>query len=198
MSLKHIYKFIKEELRVLGTRRSFGMELSRKERLALVAYSFIGSVVHVDEQRLPVIGQRRVVDRKPVILRRDEAAVGSRLTHGLIVAAVSVGKLVGLRTGSLGKQLVAHAYTAYRLPYRHGLAQVVDCFSSHVGIARAVGYEQSVIGYGCKIIIPGNADHFYASARQAAYDVVLNSAIDEHYGLLAFAVHLHLVSALGS
>jgi len=44
------------------------MELSGKERLEFVLHALIGSVVDIDEKRLPVAAQGIVVDSESMIL----------------------------------------------------------------------------------------------------------------------------------
>ena len=90
------------------------MELGREERFPFVAYAFVGAVVHVYEQGLPLGGQSVVVDCEAVVLRCHKAAIGAHLAHRLVMAAVAVFELVGVGAGGFCQQLVAHADAAYR------------------------------------------------------------------------------------
>ena len=77
----------------------------------------------------------------------------------------------------------------------HGLADILHCFLGHVGIAGAVGYEEAVVVDLIEVVVPWHEHHFHAAAGQTAYDVVLDSAVDEHHRLVAVAMYLNLFGA---
>ena len=76
-------KVIKDELGVFGTRRCFGVELSREPRAEFVSYALICSVVEIDKQRLPFGGQSLVIHRKAMILAGDITALGAYKAYRL-------------------------------------------------------------------------------------------------------------------
>ena len=170
------------------------MELRREERLALMPYTLIGAVVHVDEQGLPVGRERIIVDRETMVLRSDEAAVCANPSHRLVMAAVTVLKFICTGSGCLGKKLIAHAYSAYRLARGHGLAYVHHRSLSHIRIARTVGYEQSVIRNGIEVIVPGHTHHPDTAARETPYYIMLDSTVHKHHGLFTFAMDLDILA----
>ena len=55
-----------------------------------MAYAFIGTVVHVDEQGFPVCPERFRIHSITVVLARDETTGRAHHPHRLIVAAVPV------------------------------------------------------------------------------------------------------------
>ena len=66
--LKFGYEFVEKELRVSRSAGGLGMELRGEERPGLVAYAFVGTVVHIYEKRLPVSPQSGVVHGKAMVL----------------------------------------------------------------------------------------------------------------------------------
>ena len=69
----HRHEIIEHELRIHRARAGFGMELGREPRVCLVPDAFVRTVIHVDEERLPIGGKRAVVNGIAVVLRGDEA-----------------------------------------------------------------------------------------------------------------------------
>lgn len=55
---QQFYKLIENKFSVLRSAACFGMELSGEERLGLMADTLIGAVIHIDEIRHPVLGNR--------------------------------------------------------------------------------------------------------------------------------------------
>ena len=72
-----------------------------------MAYAFIGTVVHVDEQGFPVCPERFRIHSITVILARDETTGRAHHPHRLIVAAVSVLQFINPGTGRFAQKLVA-------------------------------------------------------------------------------------------
>ncbi len=52
--LQHVDELVEEEFGVFGSAAGFGVELGGEEGQCLVAYAFVGAVVHVDEEGFPV------------------------------------------------------------------------------------------------------------------------------------------------
>ena len=73
-----------------------------------MAYAFIGTVVHVDEQGFPVCPERFRIHSITVILARDETTGRAHHPHRLIVAAVSVLQFINPGAGRFAQKLVAH------------------------------------------------------------------------------------------
>lgn len=73
-----------------------------------MAYAFIGTVVHVNEQGFPVCPERFRIHSITVILARDETTGRAHHPHRLIVAAVSVLQFINPGTGRFAQKLVAH------------------------------------------------------------------------------------------
>lgn len=117
VAVKQFHKFVKQELCVHGSGAGFGVELCGEPRVMLVADTLVGAVVHVDEIRLPVGGERLGIYGVAVVLRGDETARSAYLLHGLVVAAMTIFQFVDCGSRRLSEQLVTHADThagAYR------------------------------------------------------------------------------------
>ena len=127
------------------------MELGGEERHRPVPYPFVGVIIHIEEQRFPVLAESPVVHGKTVVLGSDEALVCPDHPDRLVVAAMTVFQLVGLRPSGLAQQLVAHADPEDRLAFGHSLPDMLYRDVAEFRIARAVGYEQSVIVEGVEV-----------------------------------------------
>ncbi len=66
--LEHIYKFVEKIAGVQRTGGGFRMELYAHEGLFPMSNAFVGTVVGVEEPRLPTSRQGCLVDSKAVIL----------------------------------------------------------------------------------------------------------------------------------
>ena len=77
----------------------------------------------------------------------------------------------------------------------HGFTDVVDGGLRHVGVARSVGYEESVVVDLVEVVVPWHEYDFDSAACEASDNVVFHSAVDEHDGLVAVAVGLDLSGA---
>ena len=151
-----------------------------------MANALVGAVVHVGEERFPVVAQCGIIDSESMILACDEAAVGASHAYGLIVASVSILEFVGLCSTGLGKELVAHTYTEDRLVAQsHGSAQVVDSCSALVGVTWAVADEDAIVVQGGEVVVPRHTHYLHSTALEAAYDIALHAAVDEDDGLFS-------------
>ena len=170
------------------------VELRGEEGLGLVAYAFVGAVVHVDEEWFPLFGQCFGVDGETVVLRCDETFVGAEAAHRLVVAAVSVFELIVAAPAALDR-----SWLPMQIPQIvacvHGFTYILDGGLRHVGIARTVGYEESVVVDGVEVIVPWHEYDFDAAASKASDNIVFDAAVDEHNCLVAFAVGLDLSGA---
>ena len=172
------------------------MELGGEEWLGLVAYALVGAVVHIHEQRLPVLAERSVVHCEAVVLRSYEAAVGADHTYRLVVAAVAIFKFICPCAAGPREQLVAHTYSENRLVLSESGAYVRDGVGAELGVARTVGYEEAVVVQSGEVVVPRHAYELYAPVNQAAEYVVLDAAIDEaDFFAGAFVVAYHLLAA---
>ena len=108
--------------------------------------AFVRAVVHIDEQRFPVLREGVVVNGISVVLAGDEAFLRPDFTYRLVVAAVSVFELVNRCSCRLCEKLVSHADTENRLVgLCHGLAQNLHGSITIVRVARTVGDEKAVV-----------------------------------------------------
>jgi len=88
-------EIVEKEFRIGWSTRCLRMKLGREEGLCLVADAFVGAVVQVDEQGLPIAAQRVVIHGVSVVLGGDETAFGTNHTYWLIVATVAILEFVG-------------------------------------------------------------------------------------------------------
>ena len=158
-------ELVEQELGIDGTAAGFGMELGREPRLCLVPDAFVRTVVHVHEERFPVVGKRGIIDGISVILRGDEAPRGAYLLHGLVVRTVSVFQLVGLGACCACQELVAktdaHAGTYVRVIEKR-LDMLHRRFAT-LGVARAIGKEQTIEVERVEVIIPRHTNDLDAT-----------------------------------
>ena len=84
-----------------------------------MADTLVRAIVHIDEERLPVGGQRRIVDGIAMVLRGDEALGGAYLLNGLVVRAMTVFQFISLGTGGSGQELVTQTDTHARTYFFH-------------------------------------------------------------------------------
>ena len=63
------------------------------------------------------------------------------------------------------------------------------------GIAGAVGYEESVVGYACEVVVVGEAPNGDITREEAAEDIELHAAVEYGDGFLAAGVVLGLSDA---
>ena len=121
------------------------MELACEPGILLVAYALVAAVVHIHEEFTPVAAQCLGIYGITMVLTGDIAAVGAHLPHWLVVRAMSIFQFIYGGSTCLGKQLVAHTYTANRLAAeRHLTSYHVHCILAHVGVARTIAEEESV------------------------------------------------------
>lgn len=165
VSTQQIYKIIKKELCVDWSTRSLGVELRRIPRLALVADTLIGAVVHVGEIWFPSLTERAGVYREAMVLAGDEAAVGAFHAHGLVVRTMTVLELINACAGSLGEKLVAHADAHKRTRLclvADKLADILHCLNALLGVTRTVGDKEAVKLHAVEIIVPWHYGHLHA------------------------------------
>ncbi len=142
-----------------GPLEASGWNCAEKKGLLRWRMPFVCSVVHVDEQGFPFVGECFVVDGEAVVLRCYEATLASGEPHGLVVAAVAVFEFVCACSGGFSQQLVSHADSADRFVAFEGFADVADGGFGEVRVARAVTDEESVVGYGAEVVVPWYAYH---------------------------------------
>ncbi len=170
------------------------MELGREEGFAAVADSFVGVIVHVDEEGFPVGRKGSGVHCESMVLGSDEALVGADAAHGLVVASVAVFEFIDLRPGGLGEELIAHADAADGASDFDCAAEYLDCAVGHRGVAGAVRDKHAVVVHIGVVIVPWNADNAHTAARKAAHDVVFYATVDQDNGFVAFAVLGHFAT----
>ena len=161
-----------------------------------MAYAFVGAVVHIHEEWLPFGRKTLVIDGVTVVLGGDVAFLSPYQAHRLVVAAVSIAELVYLRPGGFPQQLVAHAYSEYRLlRVFHGLAYMLYRLGTEVRVAGAVGEEEAVEVEAVEVVVPGHAGDFHSPAHKAAYYVMLDSAVHQDDFLRGAGVVGHRLGA---
>ena len=80
--LQQFREFIKHELRIQRPAASLGMELRGEERLRLMLDTLVRPVIHIDEQRFPLLTQRIVIHGVTMVLRGDEAFLRAYIRAG--------------------------------------------------------------------------------------------------------------------
>ena len=146
--------------------------------------AFIGTIIHIDKQFLPVFPEGCGVNGISVVLRGNVTLVGSNETHRLIMRTMAVFQLVNRGSGSLPQQLIAHANATNRFAGSADLlANYVYSFLTCVRIARPISQKQAVKIHVGIIIIPRNADYFHPSINQTTDDIGLHSAVNEYHFL---------------
>ena len=161
------------------------MELGREEWQRLVADTLVGAVVHIHEQWLPAFGQCFVIHSKAMVLRGDKTLVCTSPAHWLVVAAMAVFQFIGISTGSLCQQLIAHAYATDRFLLGHGFTDIFDRSLSKNRIAGAIAYKESIGFDGIEIVVPGHAHHTHATTQKAPDDIMLYAAVHQHHDFAA-------------
>ena len=158
------------------------MELCREPWHCLVAYAFVGAVVHVDEKRFPVGRQRRGIDGIAMILACDEATGGAHKLHRLVMTAMTILQLVCLCTCSPCQELVAET-DAHEGPHIRIVEEGADVLHGLIAllrVARAIRQEQSIEVKLVEVIVPRNPDDFNASIHQATDDVCLYTTVNKN------------------
>ena len=104
------------------------------------------------------------------------------------MGAVAVFQFIDGGAGGFAEQLVAHADAADGLAAeRDLLADDVDGSLTGVGVAGTIGQEEAVEVHRGVVVVPRHADDLDAAADEAADDIGLDAAVDEHH-LLAGAL----------
>ena len=105
----------------------------------------------------------------------------------------------------LSEELVAHADAADRLVREaHLLLDDLHGILAHIWVARTVSEEQTVELHVGIVVVPRHADNLAAAVDEAADDVSLHAAVDEHHLLLGALVvaddllAAHLVNEINS
>ena len=181
---------VEEHFRIQRAAVGLGMELDGEPGHAFVLHTFVGAIVHVDQEGLPAFRQGVVGYGVTVVLAGDEALGGAVQAHRLVVAAVAVFQFID--TGSCGnaQQLVAQADAHDGLdgtpfgsgfePIGHYFPQDGHCLLALLRIARTVAQEQAVVFHSAVVVVPRDADHFQATGEQAADDIVFAAAVHQH------------------
>ena len=107
---------------------------------------------------------------------------GTHHTHGLVVRAVAVLELIDGGASSLAQQLVTHTDTTDGLTRStHLLLDNLDGSLAGIGVARAIGQEQTIEIHISIVIVPGHAYHLDPTVNEAPDDIGLHSAVYQHY-----------------
>ena len=160
------------------------MELHAEERAGAGADALTGAIVHVDEPRLPLSGQRFLPHGVAVVLAGDVAAPREQVLHRLVHAAVAVGQLVGVTASSEREDLVPQAdaedglavggQQGTHLPHqRHQVLRVTGAIADDDGVA--LGGKRREVG------VPGCTHHRCSAFEERADHVVFGSRIHQQH-----------------
>jgi hypothetical protein len=150
-----------------------------------MADTLVRAIVHIDEERLPVGGQRRIVDGIAMVLRGDEALGGAYLLNGLVVRAMTVFQFISLGTGSSSQELVTQTDTHARTYLRviEERADMLHRSATLLRIARTISQEQTIELELVEIIVPRHTHHLDATLDETTDDIGLDTTVDKHYAL---------------
>lgn len=95
---------------IKGPRGSLGMELHGGYGKAAVPKPFVGPVVEINHRLFERIRKGRGIDGVPVVVRGHQDLVAYDIFHGLVPAAMTVGKFEGFCPARECEQLVAEAH----------------------------------------------------------------------------------------
>ena len=161
-----------------------GVELHAEVRPRARADAFVGAVVDVHEPRLPVAGQRVVVDRVAVILAGDVAAARQQILHRLVHAAMAVGQLVGVArpprargSGCRGRRRRS-GLRSRPSSARTCVDQRREVLRDRPGRCRS-GCRRACARARARSACHGARMHAGAAREQRADDVVLRAGVDE-------------------
>ena len=76
-----------------------------------MAYAFVGAVIHIYKEWLPIFRQGVVIYGISVVLGCYETFCGTHLLYWLVVRAVTILQFVCFCSCSTGKQLVTQTYS---------------------------------------------------------------------------------------
>ncbi len=106
------------------------------------------------------------------------------------MTAVAIFQFVGVGTSSQGHQLVSQADAKNGNVGLVGFGQMLNGDAALFGIARTIGYEESVIFLLADVVVPGHPDHSGIPLKQVSDDVVFYPAIDQQDPVFALSVYL--------
>ncbi|KAH0294696.1 carbamoyl-phosphate synth, partial [Aureobasidium sp. EXF-3399] len=180
--LDSIQEDVEEELGVLGTRGTFGVELDTEVGAVDVSDTLVGAVVGVDEEFGPVLGEGARVDSVTVVLRCDVTLARNQVCGRDVVASVTVLHLDRLGTGGAGEQLVSQTDTE---DGNSGLADVglnvLDSLLHQCRVTRTVGDEETIVllaSQGREVVVPGDDLDLYTTLDEASKLVVLETDVN--------------------
>ena len=127
-----------------------------------MADAFVGTVVHIDEEGLPVEWECSCVHGIAMVLRSNETTVCPHLTHRLVMTSVSVFQFIGGGSCCLCQELVAQANThaRFRLVCLHELSDMPDGLFAMLRVAGAVSQEQTVKLQFVEVVVPRHPHYF--------------------------------------
>lgn len=137
----------------------FGVKLYSHEGLGCVLYAFVSAVVDVREPRFPSLGQGVCSYSIAVVLGGDEAPLCSLLEAGLVLASVSVFKLIRIGSGRQGHNLVPQADAECGDLHVDTFFDKCNSLQAHLGIARAVGDNDTIECLIEEIEVAGNSNN---------------------------------------
>ena len=152
--LQQFREFIKHELRIQRPAASLGMELRGEERLRLMLDTLVRPVIHIDEQRFPLLTQRIVIHGVTMVLRGDEAFLRAYHTYRLVMATMTVLQFIDRSTAGFRQQLVTHANTANRLIPGKRLTDIPHGGIASIRIARTVADKQAIVFQLIEVVVP--------------------------------------------
>jgi len=161
---------IEEELGVARTRSALGVELHTEVRLLSVVDTLVATVVGVDEELLPAVGQAVGVDGETVVLRSDVTLSSDHAGTRNVVTSVTELHLLGGGASSTGEELVTQADTEDGdfVLLKDG-SDVLNGGLEHGGVTRTVGEEKTikVVNGTGDIVVPRANKDFDTTLEEA-------------------------------
>ena len=159
------------------------MELRGEERLRLMLDTLVRPVIHIDEQRFPLLTQRIVIHGVTMVLRGDEAFLRAYHTYRLVMATMTVLQFIDRSAAGFRQQLVTHANTANRLIPGKRLTDIPHGGIASIRIARTVADKQAIVFQLIEVVVPRHTDHRHVTPQQATDDVMFHAAVQKHDAL---------------
>jgi hypothetical protein len=151
-----------------------------EDRRFLVPQPLDGLVVEVDMGHFDICRQRLGIDGETVVLRSDVHFPGAQILHRLVPTAMAELELEGLRPAGQAEDLVAEADAEDGDARHHDPPGRLDGVGAGLGVAGAVGEEDSIGLQGQHIFCRSSRrddGNIAALSAQLAQDVVLDAEV---------------------
>jgi hypothetical protein len=172
---------IEEELGVARTGSALRVELHTEVRLLGVVDTLVATVVGVDKELLPAVGQAVGVDGETVVLRSDVTLASDHAGARNVVASVTELHLLGGGAGSTGEELMTQADTEDGdLVLLEDGSDVLNGGLEHGGVTGTVGEEETikVVNGTGNVVVPRAHQDFDTTLEEAPQLVELHTDIE--------------------